>query len=87
MSVDDAILSLAAACGAGSSITPEDAARAVDPEHWHKHLHEVRAAAVRLAKDGRIVILRKGKPVEPEGVKGVIRLRIAAKDENDGGDA
>lgn len=77
MSVDDAILSLAAACGATSSITPEDAARAVDSEHWHKHLHEVRAAAVRLAKDGRIVILRKGKPVDPDAFKGVIRLRIA----------
>ena len=63
MSIDDAILSLAAACGAGGSITPEDAARAVDAEDWRKHLHEVRAAAVRLAKDGRIVILRKGKHV------------------------
>ena len=77
MSIDDAILSLAAACGQAGSITPEDVARAVDPEHWHKHLHEVRAAAVRLAKDGRIVILRKGKPVDPDAFKGVIRLRIA----------
>ena len=84
MSVDDAILSLAAASGAGGSITPEDAARAVDPEHWRKRLHEVRAAAVRLARDGRIVILRKGRPVEPDAFKGVIRLRIAAKDENAG---
>ena len=82
MSVDDAILSLAAACGAGGSITPEDAARAVDAEHWHRHLGEVRAAAVRLAKDGRIVILRKGRPVDPEAFKGVIRLRIV-----DAGDA
>ncbi len=82
MSVDDAILSLAAARGAGSSITPEDAARAVDSEHWRTHLGEVRAAAVRLAREGRIVILRKGKPVDPDAFKGVIRLRIAAKDEN-----
>ncbi|TPW04813.1 MAG: hypothetical protein FD124_2436 [Alphaproteobacteria bacterium] len=37
---------------------------------------EVRDAAVRLAKAGRIVILRKGKPVDPENFKGVIRLRI-----------
>ena len=76
MSVDDAILALAVACGPASSITPEDVARAVDPEHWHRHLGEVRAAAVRLAKDGRIVILRKGKPVDPDALKGVIRLRI-----------
>ena len=76
MSVDDAILALAAAGGPASSITPEDAARAIDGEHWHRHLAEVRAAAARLAKEGRIVILRKGKPVDPDAFKGVIRLRI-----------
>lgn len=76
MTVDDAILSLASAKGASSSITPEDAARAVDPEKWRAHMGEVRGAAVRLAKEGRIVILRKGKPVDPENFKGVIRLRI-----------
>jgi hypothetical protein len=36
----------------------------------------VRRAAVRLAQEGRIDILRKGKPVDPLGVKGVIRLRV-----------
>jgi len=76
MSVDDAILSLTAAAGATSSIEPSQAARAVDNDNWRKHMHEVRAAAVRLAKDGRIVILRKGKPVDPDDFKGVIRLRI-----------
>ncbi len=76
MSVDDAILALAAERGAASSISPEDAARAVDSENWRKRMGEVRGAAVRLAKEGRIVILRKGKPVDPENFKGVIRLRI-----------
>jgi hypothetical protein len=36
----------------------------------------VRQAAIRLAQAGRIEILRKGKPVDPAGVRGVIRLRI-----------
>ena len=76
MTVDEAILTLAAAKGTASSITPEDAARAVDPEKWRTHMGEVRGAAVRLARDGRIVILRKGKAVDPENFKGVIRLRI-----------
>jgi len=38
----------------------------------------VRQAASRLALAGRIEILRKGRPVDPQGikgVKGVIRLR------------
>lgn len=76
MTVDDAILSLAAERGARSSICPSEAARAMDAEDWRKHMGEVRGAAVRLAKAGRIVILRKGKPVDPENFKGVIRLRI-----------
>lgn len=77
MTPDDAILSLTAARGATSSICPSEAARAVDSENWRKHMHAVRTAAARLAKDGRIVILRKGKPVDPDAFKGVIRLRIA----------
>lgn len=77
MTADEAILSLAVEKGAAGSITPEDAARAIDPEKWRTHMGEVRGAAVRLAKEGRIVILRKGKPVDPENFKGVIRLRIA----------
>ncbi len=34
----------------------------------------VRAAAVRLADQGRIAILRKGRAVDPHDFKGVYRL-------------
>jgi hypothetical protein len=34
----------------------------------------IRRIAVRLASEGRIVILRKGKPVDPADFKGVYRL-------------
>ncbi len=43
---------------------------------WRRHMHEVREAARRLARAGRIEILRKGKPQDPEDFRGVIRLRI-----------
>jgi hypothetical protein len=36
----------------------------------------VRRAAIGLALAGRIDILRKGKPVDPVDVRGVIRLRL-----------
>jgi hypothetical protein len=39
-------------------------------------MHAVREAARRLARSGRIDILRKGKKQDPENFKGVIRLRI-----------
>lgn len=80
MTADEAILTLTAARGAASSICPSEAARALDPEQWRRRMGDVRGAAVRLAKEGRIVILRKGKPVDPENFKGVIRLRIVDGD-------
>ncbi len=48
-----------------------------DPEAWHRHLSAVRRAALRLAGEGQVEVLRKGKPVAPEAARGVIRLRLA----------
>jgi len=77
LSVRDAILSLTAAKGAGKSIAPEDAAKAVSPEHFVRVLKDVRAEAVRLHKAGLITIYRKGKPIEdPDTFKGVYRLGL-----------
>jgi hypothetical protein len=50
---------------------------ATDPEAWHRHLSAVRRAALRLAGEGHLEILRKGKPVAPAEARGVIRLRLA----------
>jgi len=41
---------------------------------WRGHLQSVRTAAVRLAEAGRLVIYRKGKPVDPRDFRGVYRL-------------
>jgi hypothetical protein len=76
---ENAIMRLAAGCDPGRSISPEDAARALAADaaaDWHAWLAPVRQAAVRLARAGRIDILRKGKPVAPDEVRGVIRLRL-----------
>jgi hypothetical protein len=37
---------------------------------------KVKSTAVGLARDGRLHILRHGKPVDPNGFKGVYRLRL-----------
>ena len=39
-------------------------------------MQPVRRAAVRLMKAGRIVILRKGRPVDPDDFRGVYRLGL-----------
>lgn len=75
--IEAEIVRQAGACAPGRSVCPTDIARALQPD-WHAVLGQVRRAAVELARAGRIEILRKGKPVPPEGVKGVIRLRAAA---------
>jgi hypothetical protein len=70
-----AILDLVAAHGPEKSICPSEAARLVDPgPDFHKLMPAVRRVAVRLALEGRIGILRKGKPVDPNEFKGVYRL-------------
>ena len=70
------ILTLSEARGAGKTICPSDAARAERPEDWNSLMKPVRRAAQTLAREGLIAIYRKGKPVDPDNFKGVIRLRL-----------
>jgi len=59
----------------GKSIAPETVARSVDAEGWRRILPQVRATAIGLAREGRLVITRHGKPADPDAFKGVYRLR------------
>lgn len=78
--VREAILSLTAEKGAGKTIAPEDAAKAISPDHFVRVLKDVRAEAIRLHKAGLIAIYRKGRPVEdPDTFKGVYRLGLPGK--------
>ena len=79
--VTAAILRLTEERGAGKTICPSEAARAVAPEDWRRLMPAVRRSAVALAKDGRIVITRKGKPADPDDFRGVYRLGAAAEPE------
>lgn len=76
------ILALSAAAGPGKTICPTDAAKAYaadrgeDDLGWRLHLHQVRACAIGLARLGRLVIYRKGKPADPDDFRGVYRLGL-----------
>lgn len=83
MQRDDAlartILDLVAGRGPHKSICPSEVARTVAPgPDFHKLMPAVRRVAVQLAREGRIAILRKGKPVDPNEFKGVYRLAARA---------
>jgi len=75
-----AILDTLRAVGAGKTISPVDAARilAGNPtnDSWRRSLAPIKLAAQRLARAGQIEILRKGKPISPEVLHGVLRLRL-----------
>ncbi len=61
--------------GAQASICPSEVARALAVD-WRPLLGPVRRAAFDLARAGQIEVLRKGRAVDPDAVRGVIRLRL-----------
>ena len=65
----------------GKSIEPSDVAKELQPEQWQRMLPKVRGVAVGLAREGRLIITKKGKPVDPNAFKGVIRLRLPTEAE------
>ncbi len=74
--VEAAIFELLGKLPAGKSVSPEDVARAVDPAGWRRELAKVRPVAVGLARAGKRVITRHGKPADPDRFKGVWRMRL-----------
>ena len=75
--IEETILGMVAERGPGKTICPSEAARALGgpkPEGWSPLMPRVRRIAVRLMKEGRIVIRRKGRAVDPDDFRGVYRL-------------
>lgn len=71
------LLRLAAERGPGATACPSEAARLVGgshPDQWGPLMQPVRRIAVRLANEGRLIITRKGKPVDPNDFRGVYRI-------------
>lgn len=77
--IEATILELVAARGPGKTICPSEAARAIGgphPDGWGPLMPDIRRVAVRLMKEGRVVIRRKGRPVDPDNFKGIYRLSV-----------
>jgi hypothetical protein len=74
--IENAILTLLSQREPGKTVSPEEVAREAAGAEWHAQLGAVRRAAVKLALEGRLVIYRKGKPVDPADFKGVYRLGL-----------
>lgn len=80
--IEMSILDMLAKVPAGKSISPEQVARTLSEERWQRELGKVRAVAVGLARQGKLVILRHNKPADPDTFRGVWRMRLPVADEN-----
>jgi hypothetical protein len=74
--VETAIFDLLSKVAPGKSVSPEEVARVVEPEAWRRLLGHVRATAIGLARQGKLVILRHNKPADPDDFRGVWRMRL-----------
>ena len=63
------------------TLSAQEIARVVvSDDSWPDLLMPIRRAAIELALAGRLVIYRKGKPVDPSDLKGVYRLGLPRHD-------
>ena len=85
-SLEEVILRLCAQDASHRSVDPIEAARAFaetrgeDALAWRHWLAHVRTAAIGLARQGRVVIYRKGKPADPDDFRGVYRIGLPRGD-------
>lgn len=64
-----------------ASIEPAEVAKAMQPDQWQRMLPKVKTTALGLMRQGRLVITKKGKAIDPAKMKGVIRLRLPTAEE------
>lgn len=74
--IEAALLALAEARRAGSFCPSEAARRLAEGSGagWRPLMPEIRRVAARLAREGRLVALQGGAPVDALGARGPIRL-------------
>ncbi|MBL4803006.1 MAG: DUF3253 domain-containing protein [Emcibacter sp.] len=86
---DPIILYIMRAVERGSPVAPRDIAIEIADDRakenspkdaWRKYLIAVKQQAKNLARIGRISILRRGKPIDPNKMKGLIKLSLPVTD-------
>lgn len=78
--IEDQLLGILATAGTKTLSAPEIAYAILPDGDWHALLVPIRSAAISLAKSGRLIIYRKGKPADPDDFRGVYRLGLPRHD-------
>jgi hypothetical protein len=87
--VRDTILTMCQEAGLNGVVKPEAVARTILPDFWQTLLKRIRLTSKQLAVAGKVLILRKGEPADPNDFKGIYRLQITeagmmSEEETDG---
>jgi len=86
---DPIILYIMRAIERGAPVNPrsiaieiaDDRAKENSPKDaWRKYLLAVKQQAKHLAREGRISILRRGIPIDPNKMKGLVKLSLPHED-------
>ena len=78
--IAEAIVELAAARGASKTICPSEVARHLggqDDALWRPLMDPIRDQAIRLEREGAVVIKQGGERVDPKTLRGIYRIAIA----------
>ncbi len=81
--IETILLRLVTERGVDKTICPSEAAIEIagkEGQAWGALMPQVRKIAVRLANEGRMIVTRKGKQVDPNDFKGVYRLGMTRID-------
>ena len=81
--IADAIETAVRQRGADKTICPSEVARTLvgsDEKLWRLLMAPIKVEAMRLAREGRVDIRRKGQSVAPDGVKGIYRIGLPVDD-------
>lgn len=68
--------------GTEKTICPSEVARAMFGENWRSEMQNIRDAAFNLAAKDKVTVTQRGKKVDPEDLKGPIRIQINASTKN-----
>lgn len=82
--IRDVLLSSVSAAPPQRGADPGDIARAIvgkDEKKWRQLMKPIKDEAIRLARDGKVVLMRKGKPCDPNRLRGLYRIRLLAEGE------
>ena len=74
--IERCLRALALARGPEKTFCPSEVARLVDPEDWRHQMPRVRAAAIRLVRQGVLRCTQRGLEVDPEHARGPLRFSL-----------